>query len=121
LLNELVDAFDEAAERHGIEKIKTIGDAYLAACGLSTPRLDHRQRALSFAEEMLAILARYNEAKGCELKVQVGLACGEVDAGIVGRKRFVYELLGECVSEARHLALVDGRPVSTLVTPWLRS
>ena len=110
LLNELVDAFDEAAERHGIEKIKTIGDAYLAACGLSTPRLDHRQRAHAFAEEMLAIITRFNEAKGCELQLQVGLAFGEVDAGIVGRKRFVYELLGECVAEARRLALIDGRP-----------
>ncbi len=45
LLNELIDLFDESAERHGVEKVKTIGDAYLAACGLSTPRLDHRQRA----------------------------------------------------------------------------
>lgn len=110
LLNELVDAIDEAAERHGVEKIKTIGDAYLAACGLSTPRLDHRQRARAFAEEMLVILARFNQAKGYSLQLQVGLAFGEVDAGIVGRRRFVYELLGECVAEARRLALIDGRP-----------
>jgi class 3 adenylate cyclase len=110
LLNELVDAFDEAAERHGVEKVKTIGDAYLAACGLSTPRLDHRQRARAFAEEMVAIIARFNEAKGFQLEVQIGLAFGEVDAGIVGRKRFVYELLGDCVAEARQLAFVAGQP-----------
>ncbi len=110
LLNELVDAFDEAAERHGVEKVKTIGDAYLAACGLSTPRLDHRQRARAFSEEMLAILSRFNEAKGFALELQVGLAFGEVDAGIVGRKRFVYELLGDCVAEARRLSFIDGQP-----------
>ena len=108
LLNELVDSFDEAAERHGVEKIKTLGDAYMAACGLSTPRLDHRARAIAFAEEINSILNRFNEAKGTQLRVQVGLATGEVDAGIVGRRRFVYEILGECVVEARQLALTEG-------------
>lgn len=107
LMNELIDAFDEAAERHGVEKIKTIGDAYLAACGLSTPRLDHRQRASAFAVEMQGILRRFNDAKGLTLTLSIGLTNGEVDAGIVGRKRFVYEILGECVSEARRLALSD--------------
>lgn len=105
LLNELIDLFDEAAERHGVEKVKTIGDAYLAACGLSTPRLDHRQRAAGFAREIQNILARFNEAKGLSLSLSIGLTNGEVDAGIIGRKRFVYEILGECVSEARRLAL----------------
>lgn len=108
LLNELVDGFDEAAERHGVEKIKTLGDAYMAACGLSTPRLDHRVRAIAFAEEISAILKRFNEAKGTQLRLQVGVATGEVDAGIVGRRRFVYEILGECVVEARQLALAEG-------------
>ncbi|MEY4698020.1 MAG: hypothetical protein RIT14_2448 [Pseudomonadota bacterium] len=107
LMNELIDAFDEAAERHGVEKIKTIGDAYLAACGLSTPRLDHRQRAQAFATEMQGILRRFNDAKGLTLTLSIGLTNGEVDAGIVGRKRFVYEILGECVSEARRLALSE--------------
>lgn len=110
LMNELIDGFDEAAERHGVEKIKTVGDAYLAACGLSTPRLDHRQRAAAFALDMQAILRRFNEAKGLSLTLCVGIADGEVDAGIIGRRRFVYEILGDCVSEARRLALADGPP-----------
>lgn len=110
LMNELIDAFDEAAERHGVEKIKTVGDAYLAACGLSTPRLDHRQRAAAFALDMQNILRRFNEAKGLALSICIGIADGEVDAGIIGRRRFVYEILGECVSEARRLALADGAP-----------
>lgn len=107
MLNELIDGFDEAAERHGVEKVKTIGDAYLAACGLSTPRLDHRQRAAAFAREIQNILERFNQAKGLSLTLAIGLTSGEVDAGIVGRKRFVYEILGECVSEARRLALSE--------------
>jgi class 3 adenylate cyclase len=110
LMNELIDAFDEAAERHGVEKIKTVGDAYLAACGLSTPRLDHRQRSAAFALDLQSILRRFNEAKELALTLSVGIADGEVDAGIIGRRRFVYEILGECVSEARRLALAEGAP-----------
>ncbi|MFZ9628402.1 MAG: adenylate/guanylate cyclase domain-containing protein [Ilumatobacteraceae bacterium] len=104
LLNELVDAFDDAAERHGVEKIRTVGDAYLATCGLSTPRLDHRQRMSAFADDAVAIVERFNQGKGCSLTLQVGLASGEVDAGVVGRRRFVYEILGRCVADARRLA-----------------
>ncbi|CAB4883899.1 unannotated protein [freshwater metagenome] len=110
LLNELVDSFDDAAERHGVEKVRTIGDAYLAACGLSTPRLDHRQRMSSFAHEALAIVERFNAAKGCDLQLQIGMASGEVDAGIVGRHRFVYEILGGCVADARRLASAGDQP-----------
>ena len=110
LLNELVDSFDDAAERHGVEKVRTVGDAYLAACGLSTPRLDHRQRMAAFANDTIAIVDRFNVAKGCELSLHIGLASGEVDAGIVGRRRFVYEILGGCVAEARLLAHSSGTP-----------
>lgn len=110
LLNELVDGFDDAAERHGVEKVRTVGDAYFAACGLSTPRLDHRQRMVAFAQEAIAIVERFNAVKGCELSLQVGLASGEVDAGIVGRRRFVYEILGRCVAEARVLANTGDSP-----------
>jgi class 3 adenylate cyclase len=118
LLNELVDSFDDAAERHGVEKIRTVGDAYLAACGLSTPRLDHRQRMTSFATELLAIVERFNQAKGCNLSLQIGLASGEVDAGIVGRRRFVYEILGGCVSDARRLANSESEPGVRMATEF---
>jgi class 3 adenylate cyclase len=105
LLNELVDSFDDAAERHGVEKVRTVGDIYLAACGVSTPRLDHRQRMLAFATEAESIVERFNNAKDCQLRLSIGLASGEVDAGIVGRRRFVYEIIGSCVSDARRLAI----------------
>jgi class 3 adenylate cyclase len=107
LLNELVDGFDDAAERHGVEKVRTIGDAYLAACGVSKPRLDHRQRMVAFANDALAVVQRFNSAKGCDLHLRIGLASGEVDAGIVGRRKFVYEIFGWCLAEARRLAITS--------------
>jgi len=110
LLNELVDSFDDAAERHGVEKVRTIGDAYLAACGVSTPRLDHRQRMVAFVTEAQAIVQRFNSAKDCDLRLNVGLSSGEVDAGIVGRRRFVYEIFGACVADARRLAITSEGP-----------
>lgn len=116
LLNELVDSFDDAGDRNGVEKVRTVGDAYLAASGLSTPRLDHRQRMAAFAAETIAIVERFNAAKGCALSLQIGLASGTVDAGIVGRRRFVYEILGECITDARRLANSVDEP-GTRMTP----
>ncbi|MEY4338624.1 MAG: hypothetical protein RLZ14_474 [Actinomycetota bacterium] len=116
LLNELVDSFDDAAERHGVEKVRTIGDAYLAACGVSTPRLDHRQRMTAFAHDAVAIVERFNMAKECQLHLQIGLASGEVDAGIVGRRRFVYEIFGACVAQARRLA-INGNQAGIAMAP----
>jgi len=104
LINELIDAFDEAAERHGVERITTVGDVYLAACGLPVPRLDHAKRATALGLEMLSIVSRFNRTHGFRLTLGVGLSSGEVDAGIVGKRRFVYEILGESVTIARQLA-----------------
>ena len=70
LLNELVDAFDEASERHGVERISTIGDAYIAACGLPIPRLDHTRRALELAQEMVTIVTRFNRTHDPNLASQ---------------------------------------------------
>lgn len=104
LINELIDAFDEAAERHGVERINTVGDVYLAACGLPIPRLDHAKRAVGLAVEMVSIVNRFNRTHGFRLTIGIGLSSGEVDAGIVGKRRFVYEILGESVTIARQLA-----------------
>lgn len=104
LINELIDAFDEAAERHGVERINTVGDVYLAACGLPIPRLDHAKRATALALEMISIVHRFNRTHNFRLTIGIGLSSGEVDAGIVGKRRFVYEILGESVSVARQLA-----------------
>ena len=67
----------------------------------------------TFANEVQAIVQRFNAAKHCDLSLHIGLADGEVDAGIVGRRRFVYEILGGCVTDARRLAsTADGRGIA---------
>ena len=104
LINELIDAFDEAAERHGVERINTVGDVYLAACGLPIPRLDHAKRSAALALEMISIVHRFNRTHNFRLTIGIGLSSGEVDAGIVGKRRFVYEILGESVTVARQMA-----------------
>lgn len=100
LLNRLIGAFDEAAERHGVEKFKTVGTSYLAVCGLSVPRVDNDKRVADFALEMQRIVGRYNREHGTALELLVGIDSGGVTAGIVGRRQFVYDMWGDTVSIA---------------------
>ncbi|MEB3311474.1 MAG: adenylate/guanylate cyclase domain-containing protein [Snowella sp.] len=103
ILNDLVAAFDEAAERYGIEKIKTIGDSYLGVCGLSIPYLDHDKRAVDFALEMLAIVRRFNHERNFTLNIRIGINSGDVVAGIVGRNKFIYDVWGDTINTASAL------------------
>lgn len=115
MLNELVNAFDEAAERHGVEKVKTIGDRYMAASGLSVPRLDHARRAAELALEMQHVLQRFNREHGTDLGLSIGIHAGAVTAGIVGAKKFIYDLWGETVDIATH-AHAQAGPGGILIT-----
>ena len=99
-LNDLVTAFDEATEKYGIEKIKTIGDSYMAVCGLSVPYLDHDKRAIDFALEMLAIIRRFNHERGFKLNLQTGINSGDMVAGIIGRNKFMYDVWGNTINVA---------------------
>ncbi len=101
LLNDLVIAFDDAADRHGVEKVKTFGSGYMAVCGLSFERPDHTSRVVEFAQEMLRIVNRLNKERGTELSLAVGVNAGPVVAGVVGRSKFVYDLWGDTVTLAR--------------------
>lgn len=103
ILNELVVAFDEAAERYGMEKIKTIGDSYMAVCGLSVPYLDHDKRSIDLALEMLSIVRRFSYERGFRLNISVGINSGDIVAGIVGRKKFIYDVWGDTVNIASAL------------------
>lgn len=103
ILNDLVAAFDETAERYGIEKIKTIGDSYLGVCGLSIPYLDHDKRVLDFALEMVAIVRRFNSEREFELNIRIGINSGDVVAGIVGRNKFIYDVWGDTINLASAL------------------
>lgn len=103
VLNEMVTAFDEMAEKYGIDKIKTIGDGYMAACGLSVPRLDHEKRMVEFAEEMLAFVRRYSYEKGLHLDLKIGIDSGDVVAGIMGKNKMLYDVWGDTVNIANQL------------------
>jgi class 3 adenylate cyclase len=103
LLNDLFAAFDEAAEHHGMEKIKTIGDSYMAICGLSVPYLDHDKRAIGFGLALQTVLRRFNHEHGFQLNLQMGIHSGDVVAGIVGRHKFIYDVWGETINIASYL------------------
>ena len=108
LLNELIGAFDEAAERLGMEKLRSVGSSYLAVCGLTVPRVDHERRALDFGLEMLRITARLNLKRNETLALAVGIHSGSVSAGVVGSSRFYYDVWGETITTAR--AIGAGAP-----------
>ena len=103
LLNELVTAFDEMTDKYGLEKIKTIGDGYMAVCGLSVPRLDHDKRTVDFALEMLSFVRRFNYEKGLHLDLRLGINSGDVVAGVIGKNKLLYDVWGDTVNIANRL------------------
>ncbi|WP_197047472.1 adenylate/guanylate cyclase domain-containing protein [Planktothrix serta] len=98
ILNNLVTAFDEVAEHYGMEKIKTIGDSYLAVCGLSVPYLDQDKRAIDVALEMLMIVRRFSHERGLPLNISIGINSGDIVAGIVGRNRCIFDVWGDTIN-----------------------
>ena len=122
-LNHLVQEFDEAAERHGVDKLKTVGDDYMAVCGLMTPRLDHEKRALEFAREIMDIVQRLSKEFDSKLELKVGIHAGSVLAGVIGSHRFVYDVWGETVdivNDVRNCCPADNICVSDLIYEQLR-
>ena len=119
LLNELISGFDDATGQFGIEKIKTIGNTYMAACGLCTPVLDHARRAVDFAREMQGIVRRFDAEHSLTLALTVGISAGSVVAGIVGRDKFIYDVWGDTVLQADR-ARGLGRPGDVVVTAAVR-
>ncbi|MBP1078265.1 class 3 adenylate cyclase [Microbacterium terrae] len=99
-LNDLIRTFDEAAERHGVERARTTRQSYLATCGLATPRVDNARRAVDFALEIQTILERYSTQQGIDLTLRAGLASGKVTSGLIGRARIVYDMWGDAVNLA---------------------
>jgi class 3 adenylate cyclase len=103
LLNEIFSAFDLLTEKHGLEKIKTIGDAYMVAGGISFPRTDHAEASAELALEMQTEIARLNHEYDTSVRLRIGICTGPVVAGVIGRKRFAYDLWGETVNLACRL------------------
>jgi class 3 adenylate cyclase len=103
LLNDLFGRFDRRAEDLGLEKIKTIGDAYMAAGGLPIPRSDHAHIVADMALGMFEDLAAFNADNGIELQMRVGLNSGPVVAGVIGFTKFSYDLWGNTVNTASRM------------------
>jgi class 3 adenylate cyclase len=103
LLHEWIDALDRAAERHGLERHSLIGERCLVVCGLTTPYLDHVNRALDFALEVAEVVKRFNFEHDTTLQLLMGIHTGPVMAGIVGATRFHYDLWGKTVNIASAL------------------
>jgi adenylate cyclase len=106
-LNECFIAFDEIIEKNGLEKIKTIGDAYMCACGIPVPIEEHALRTVNAALQIQEYISRYNEnrrAKGLAAwELRIGIHSGPVIAGVVGRKKFAYDIWGNAVNIAARL------------------
>ncbi|MXN65203.1 response regulator [Stappia sp. GBMRC 2046] len=101
-LGTLFSRFDDLADQHGIEKIKTIGDAYMAAAGLPDPRSDHAKVAVSFAKDILAETEKTIDPAS-PLRLRIGIHSGPLIAGLIGRKRFVYDVWGHTVNLASRM------------------
>ena len=103
MLNEIFSKFDWLAELHHLEKIKTIGDAYMVAGGLPTPRPDHAEAMAEMALDMLKVVTRLESGEGRRFDVRIGISSGPVVAGIIGSKKFIYDLWGDTVNIAKRM------------------
>src|SRR5919197_6715883 len=117
-LNQLFSEFDKLAEDIGIEKIKTIGDNYMAVAGLPTPRSNHARIAAKFALDMVAATSRLRSGLPVPFTIRVGLHSGPVMAGVIGTRKFAYDVWGDTVNVAARMeaASAPNRVLASVTT-----
>ncbi len=103
ILNEIFSSFDRLTETYELEKIKTIGDAYMVVGGLPNPRVDHAEAIAEMALDMRDELARFNRDHNQNCQIRIGINTGPVVAGVIGTKKFIYDLWGDTVNVASRM------------------
>ena len=103
LLNIIFSEFDNLVEVYELEKIKTIGDAYMVAAGIPTPRNNHAEVIADLALEMKTVMAKINRGLDRPLNIRIGINSGPVVAGVIGKKKFSYDLWGDSVNTASRM------------------
>lgn len=109
-LNTLMRGFDEAAEKAGVEKVRTLRGGYLASAGLVIPRVDNMRRAVDFAVQMRNVVQRFNAQNGTSIDIRAGVNTGTVTSGLVGRTSLAYDLWGDAVNLAYRVRRATEQP-----------
>jgi adenylate cyclase len=115
VLNEIFTRFDNITDQRGLEKIKTIGDSYMAAAGLPTAMHDHAEQAAHAAFDMLEVIEQFNQENNYDFKLRIGLSSGSVVAGVIGARKFSYDIWGDVVNTASRMES-HGQPGKIQIT-----
>lgn len=103
VLNDIFTIFDKLADKYGLEKIKTIGDAYMAVAGIPEMQSDHAKRAAEMALSIKQEMKEFRTSDGTEINFRIGIDCGPVVAGVIGEKKFIYDLWSDAVNTASRM------------------